>query len=439
MNKSRIILSLGGSLIHPTKGINITFLKDFNRIIREYVGKGKRFIIVCGGGALCRVYQNAAKITVGQIPDEDVDWLGIHVTKLNAQLLRTLFADLTIPQIIFKYDKLPRKVDKPILIAAGWKPGWSTDYCATLLAKQYKAGSIINLSNIEQVHDKDPNKYPDAKPIDKISWEEFEGLVGDKWNPGANVPFDPIATKLAKKLNLAVYIIKGSNIFNFEKVLEGQSFKGTVIMPLRLSSSFYDKSYYEHGIGYSGYTTTLTGNVVYHLVNLYRALKIKFLLKPKSLLDVGCGIGLLVYYLRKMGVEAYGIEISNYAISKSPLGIRKYLTIGNILHLPYKDNSFDIVTTVDVLQHLHKDDIAKALKECNRVCNRLSGHKIYTLENKWIKHFHSTDLSHRSVHSRGWWFDLFKKENFKIAEFNYPTLPSIMETIFILKKRIKKI
>lgn len=270
--KQTIILSLGGSLIHPKEGIDTEFLRKFNELIRRQIEKDKRFFIVCGGGAISRIYQTAVRDVVGEISDEDVDWLGIHSTKMNAQLLRTLFADITIPRIIFKYDKLDPSIDKPVVICAGWKPGWSTDYDAVILAKKYRSKTLINLSNIEVVYDKDPNKYPDARPIEKISWENFEKLVGDKWSPGANVPFDPVATKLAKKLDLTVFILKGSNINNLERLLKGKPFKGTIILPFRLDTLFYDRDYFELGVGYKGYTTTKIGRLFSHLVNFYRAI-----------------------------------------------------------------------------------------------------------------------------------------------------------------------
>lgn len=228
---STIIISLGGSLIHTKNGINISFIKKYNDFIRRHVKKGKRFFIICGGGYITREYQRALSSTIANIPNEDLDWLGIHATKLNAQLLRVIFADLAYPKIIFKYDRIEPNITNSIVIAAGWKPGWSTDYDAVLLARDYESKTIINMSNINSVYTKDPNKYPDAKPIEKICWDEFMQYVGDKWIPGANTPFDPIAAKLARKLKLTAVIVNGTNLENLENVICGKSFIGTTIYP----------------------------------------------------------------------------------------------------------------------------------------------------------------------------------------------------------------
>ncbi|MBI2029926.1 methyltransferase domain-containing protein [Candidatus Gottesmanbacteria bacterium] len=335
------------------------------------------------------------------------------------------------------YGKKIYGFDKPVVIAAGWKPGWSTDYCATLLARDHDASTIINLSNIEAVYDKDPNLHKDAKPLKQITWENFEKLVGTKWTPGANLPFDPVATKLSKSLGLTVFIVKGVDLDNVKKALQGQPFKGTIVLPARHDSSFYNREYFELGIGYSGYTTTKKGRLLSHLANLYRALTIKIFLKPKTVLDVGCATGLLVYYLRKMGIEAYGIEVSKYALSKAHPGIKNYLQYGNIYRLPFNDKSFDVVTTFEVLEHLEINEMKEALSECCRVKKRLVIHKIFTLENKWITKTRGDDFSRINIHNASWWKDFLNSLGYEEVKVLFFKLPKFMETVFLLDKKTK--
>lgn len=231
MDKDKpIIISLGGSLVVPNGGIDTKFLSEFNTFIREKIAQKWRFFIVVGGGATARHYIEAASKVVGNITDWDLDWLGIHATRLNAHIVKTIFQDIVHPRIIQNYNKKVENLKEPLVIAAGWKPGWSTDYDAVILARDYGAEIIINMSNISQVYDKDPNKYSDAKPIHKTSWDEFQKLVGETWCPGSNLPFDPVATKLAKELGLKVYVL-GSDLENVDKVFAGQAFVGTTISP----------------------------------------------------------------------------------------------------------------------------------------------------------------------------------------------------------------
>lgn len=223
------VLSLGGSLVVPPEGVDTQFLLNFNHFIRNEVEKGKKFFIVVGGGSTTRKYQEAARVVRGEkIEDIDLDWLGIHATRLNAQMIRTIFRDIADPRVIKHYEII-LKIDQPVAVAAGWKPGWSTDYCAVTLAQDYSIPTVINLTNIDQVYDKDPKKYPDAKPLRSVSWNEYRQMAGDKWVPGMNLPFDPIASKLAQELQITVKIVNGNKLDNLSKALDGNDFFGTVI------------------------------------------------------------------------------------------------------------------------------------------------------------------------------------------------------------------
>lgn len=224
-----IVISVGGSLIVPNGGINTDFLIKLNKLIREEVALGKRFMLIAGGGKLARRYQEAGTAVIGKLTKEDLDWLGIHSTHLNGQLLRTIFQDIANPRVMQHYDRKLENWTESVAIGAGWMPGCSTDYDAVIFARDHKAKMIINLSNIDFVFDKDPGKFSDAKPLKKITWEEMKGLVGDKWFPGHNSPFDPIATKLADSLKLTVVIANGNDMKNIKKIINNQSFKGTVI------------------------------------------------------------------------------------------------------------------------------------------------------------------------------------------------------------------
>ncbi len=207
--------------------VDTVFLKKFRKLIVNEVKKGNKFIIVCGGGKLNSKYNDASRKIV-KLNNDELDWLGIHATKLNANFVRILFRDLAYREITTDpYQKV--KTAKPIIVAAGYKPGWSTDYDTTYLAKTYGSKKLVNLSNIDYVYDKDPKKFKDAWPIKKINWADFRKIVGNKWSPRMNKPFDPIAAKAAQKLGLEVAILNGKNIGNLKKCLNDERFIGTVI------------------------------------------------------------------------------------------------------------------------------------------------------------------------------------------------------------------
>ncbi len=224
-----VVLSLGGSIVSTPSGIDVEYLKAFNLFVREHIKRGNRFFIVVGGGTLCRQYRDAGQETIGEVTDSDLDWLGVHSTRLNAHLLRTIFKDIAHPRIIENYSHKLSQHSEPVVIGAGWKPGWSTDYDAVILARDYGGELIINLSNIDYAYDKDPKEHPDAKRIEHITWSDFQEIVGTTWAPGANTPFDPVASQLAHSLNLKVVICNGKNLENVANIINEKPFTGTVI------------------------------------------------------------------------------------------------------------------------------------------------------------------------------------------------------------------
>jgi uridylate kinase len=220
------ILSLGGSLIVPEE-IDIEYIKKFRELILSYVEKGHRFIICCGGGKVCRKYQKAAK-EITEVSSLDGDWIGISATKMNAEFIRAVFSKYAYEKVINNpEDKID--TDKLIIVGAGYKPGHSSDMDAVLLAKNFEADTLINMSNIDLVYDKDPNKFDGAKPIKESNWDDFLEIIGEDWVPGKNVPFDPVASKRSKENGFKVIILNGNNLENLRNCFDENDFVGTVI------------------------------------------------------------------------------------------------------------------------------------------------------------------------------------------------------------------
>ena len=224
--RERVVVSVGGSLIVPD-GIDTDFLARFKALILNKVQQGFSFAIITGGGKTARHYQDAAN-KVTPLSQQDLDWIGIHATRLNAQLLRNIFAGYAHPKII-KNPTIDNEAGEPVIIASGWQPGCSTDYVATLIAKNLGAQRLVNLSNIDYVYTEDPRKNTPAKKIEKISWAEFRKLIPAEWDPGLSSPFDPIAAKEAELLSLEVAVINGAKLEEFSNYLDSKSFVGTVI------------------------------------------------------------------------------------------------------------------------------------------------------------------------------------------------------------------
>ncbi len=224
--KETIIISLGGALIVPNE-VDTSFLKGFVKVIKSYVDKGYSFVIITGGGKLCRTYNEIA-VQLSNPDKNDLDWLGIATTRLNAELVRIAFGDYAHDTIIMDPENIPQS-DKSIIIGGGWKPGNSSDLAAVYSAIKINAKKIINLSNINYVYDRDPKEFPDANPIKESSWSDFRLLLPKEWEPGLSSPFDPVAAEKAESIGLEVVIMNGKNLGNLENFLDGLPFTGTTI------------------------------------------------------------------------------------------------------------------------------------------------------------------------------------------------------------------
>lgn len=226
-----IVISLGGSLIVPEE-IDKDFLKEFKDLILSQADNGKRFLIVTGGGKICRKYQNAAKEIV-DASKEDLDWIGLTVNNVNAQLVRVIFGQHAYKKAF--YDLRDKDIglailEKQIVVGGALEPGHSSDFDAVLAAKTVGAKKIINLSNTDYVYDSDPRDNPNAKKIENISWADYRNIIPKEWvYSGMSTPFDPIASKEAEESNIEVAIMNGKPLSNLANYLKGEKFFGTII------------------------------------------------------------------------------------------------------------------------------------------------------------------------------------------------------------------
>lgn len=233
------VFSLGGSIVVPDR-VDIPFLQAFLNKIIQFLqdNPDTKLILVVGGGGPARTYQEALKALSNPIDSRNhqdtsdinqrLDWIGIMATRLNAELVKQSLGTWCTDPVVLDPTG-PITFTGRVLVGAGWKPGFSTDYDAVVLADRFQATEVVNLSNISQVYTADPKQDPQAKPLESISWEDFTALVGEDWKPGSNLPFDPIATKLAKEKGLKVIAAGGRDLVNLENLLHNKPFIGTVI------------------------------------------------------------------------------------------------------------------------------------------------------------------------------------------------------------------
>jgi len=172
----------------------------------------------------------------------------------------------------------------------------------------------------------------------------------------------------------------------------------------------YDESYYKERI----------------IIQKKHMIKFVIFLKGKNVrwLDVGCGLGYLIKEAVEEGIDAYGLELSRYAIENSIMKDR--VLQGSITNIPYKSNTFDVVSAIDCIEHVNKRDAGTSFLELNRVL-KPGGICILTTPNPLHIGNWMYDLTHVNVREPEYWKRLLQKCGFKVK---LPYLPSFLKYYF---------
>jgi ubiquinone/menaquinone biosynthesis C-methylase UbiE len=142
---------------------------------------------------------------------------------------------------------------------------------------------------------------------------------------------------------------------------------------------------------------------------------------PKRVLDIGCAEGYLVYAFYNLGIEAYGVDISQYAISHGSQRIREHLFRIDVdcEGLPFEDKSFDIVTAIDIVEHLRNYEkticeIGRVLKPGGIACITTPANKLtdailaMALRHPLTRH----QKEHVNIHPKSFWIRTFQRYGF---------------------------
>jgi len=156
----------------------------------------------------------------------------------------------------------------------------------------------------------------------------------------------------------------------------------------------YYRDYAESGPSYehSEYWIDFFGKIADRLIEDFR---------PTSTLDAGCAIGLLVEALRDRGVEAEGIDFSEFAIGKARADIRGFLSVGSITDpLPRR---YDLITCFEVLEHLTPEDAEQAIAN---LCAFTDDMVVSSTP------MHYRDPTHTNIHPQEYWTERFARQGF---------------------------
>jgi SAM-dependent methyltransferase len=176
----------------------------------------------------------------------------------------------------------------------------------------------------------------------------------------------------------------------------------------------FDREYFDgdrlYGYGGYHYDPRFWTATVKRLKNHYR------LAENASVLDVGCAKGFLLHDFKLLmpGLRIAGLDISRYAYENALSDVKPFITVGNALKLPYPDKSFDLVISINTVDHLPLEDCKKAVQEIQRVAKKHS----FIMVNAWktakqkdrLLKWNHTALTALHVTA---WKKLFKESGYK--------------------------
>lgn len=188
----------------------------------------------------------------------------------------------------------------------------------------------------------------------------------------------------------------------------------------------YNSDYYDNGVarGISCYENyrwlpDLTFPMAYSIVDFLK------LSKDSIVLDYGCAHGFLVKALNLFGINAFGFEISKYAVTNCDPLIKKKIKLirnNNIITIFKKlklNRKFDLVIAKDVFEHISPNELSKVLKQLSKISKKMIVIVPLGDNSKYrIKSYH-LDVTHIIAEDEKYWLKLFKDNGFILTEFSY--------------------
>ncbi len=221
----KVVITLGGSLL--TKELTKENFEKYARVLKKIKEKCERVVVVCGGGKICRDYQNVAKSFNSSLTL--LDRIGIVATHLNALTLISALGELAYQNVVRSVEEIENIPKEKIIVCGGNEPGHSTDFDAALFAEAIKADFLIKATNVDGVYSDDPKIEKNARKIERLSYEEFEKiLLKNKQEPGKYSLFDLSALKIVERSRIKVIILNGENEEEILNGIEGKH-KGSEI------------------------------------------------------------------------------------------------------------------------------------------------------------------------------------------------------------------
>ena len=222
----KIVVAIGGSIL--IKDHDSSRFKEYSKLLKE-LAQEHEILVVVGGGNPAREYISVVRdLGAGEAPCDDI---GIEVTRINAKLLLSALGDAAYQRVPHNFQEaLEFASSGKIIVMGGTEPAHSTDAVSTILAEYVNADKLINLTSVDGMYTKDPNKHDDAELIHEITASDLLDFLNDKdMKAGTYEFFDTTAVQMIKRSKLDTVIANGFEPENLIKVINGENI-GTKII-----------------------------------------------------------------------------------------------------------------------------------------------------------------------------------------------------------------
>ncbi len=233
MTYKRILLKLSGESLmgEQAYGISPDMLQKYALDIKQVVDEGVQVAIVIGGGNIFRGMQGVAK-GINRIQG---DYMGMMATIINSMALQAEFDKIGVPVEILsgiEINPICEKMSsrhaheflnqgKVVIIAGGTgNPFFTTDTAAALRAAEIGADVLLKGTRVDGVYTADPEKDPEAKRYEKVSFDEV-------YEKNLNI-MDLTAFTLCKENKIPIIVFDMNKSGNLHKIISGENV-GTIV------------------------------------------------------------------------------------------------------------------------------------------------------------------------------------------------------------------
>ena len=222
----KIVIAIGGSIL--LKEYDCKKFQDYSAILKDLAKEHELFVVV-GGGKPAREYISVVRdLGAGEAQCDDI---GIEVTRINAKLMLAALGDVAYQRVPHNFQEaLEFSATGKIVVMGGTEPAHSTDAVSAILAEYVQADKLINLTSVDGMYTKDPNKFDDAELVPEITATDLlEFLSGKDVKAGTYEFIDTTAVQMIKRSDLETVITNGFEPENLIKAVNGENIGTRII------------------------------------------------------------------------------------------------------------------------------------------------------------------------------------------------------------------